>query len=282
MLIEDTLFGRINKVDQAIQRLKAFEPDDGYLLAFSGGKDSVVIRHLAGMAGVQHENHYSITSVDPPELVRFIKTMPDVSRDYPGTTMWRLIEARGVPLQNRRFCCEALKEGQGKGRVTVTGVRWAESARRKANKGLVNLGNSKKANVVYNTDNDEARRAVESCYRTTKTLVNPIIDWTDEDVWEFIKVERIPYCELYDQGIKRLGCIGCPMSRHRVREFVRWPTYYDAYLRAFQRLIDRRIANGNPLRWNTGQEVMNWWLELEPRKQIEGQIGFGEIEEVKR
>ena len=49
-LIEETLFGTVDKVQIAIDRLKAFEPADGYWLAFSGGKDSVVIKRLAQMA----------------------------------------------------------------------------------------------------------------------------------------------------------------------------------------------------------------------------------------
>lgn len=40
MLIEETLFGTVDKVQVAIERLRAFEPKDRpYWLAFSGGKD---------------------------------------------------------------------------------------------------------------------------------------------------------------------------------------------------------------------------------------------------
>lgn len=67
------------KVETAIERIKTFEPPEGYFLAFSGGKDSVVIKALADMAGVKYDAHYNITSVDPPELVRFVKTFDDVS-----------------------------------------------------------------------------------------------------------------------------------------------------------------------------------------------------------
>ena len=35
MLIENTLFGKVNKVSKSIQRLKSFEPPEGYWLAFS-------------------------------------------------------------------------------------------------------------------------------------------------------------------------------------------------------------------------------------------------------
>ena len=52
-LIENTLSGSVDKVQRSIERLRLFEPEDGYFLAFSGGKDSVVIHRLAQMAGVK-------------------------------------------------------------------------------------------------------------------------------------------------------------------------------------------------------------------------------------
>ena len=82
-LFEDTLFGKVDKVQKSIERLKAFEPPEGYFLAFSGGKDSQCIYHLAKMAGVKFDAHYSVTTVDPKELVRFIKKeYPDVKLSF--------------------------------------------------------------------------------------------------------------------------------------------------------------------------------------------------------
>lgn len=283
-LIEETLFGTVDKVQIAIDRLKAFEPSDGYWLAFSGGKDSVVIKRLAQMAGVKFEAHYSVTSVDPPELVRFIKDVhPDVSFDIPrdkdgkAITMWNLIPRKGMPpTRIVRYCCEALKESSGKGRVTVTGVRWAESNNRKNNQGAVtltekgigsivsgyteNFTQTNRGGVVLNLDNDDARRVVEQCYRTTKILLNPIIDWTDDDVWEFIKGQGVLYCNLYDCGYKRLGCIGCPMSTNAEKELDANPKYKQSYIRAFNRLLVNRQKSGKNSKWQTGEEVMDWWL----------------------
>lgn len=147
-LIEYDLFGKKrDKVQTAIDRLRAFEPPDGYYLAFSGGKDSQCIYELAKLAGVKFDAHYRVTSVDPPELVRFIKGVyPEVSRDIPHDkngkpiTMWNLIPRKLMPPTRLvRYCCKEFKETGGEGRVTVTGVRWAESQNRKANQGLVTL-----------------------------------------------------------------------------------------------------------------------------------------------
>lgn len=70
MSIHQLNFSGKDKVEVAIDRLKSFEPEEGYHLAFSGGKDSVVIKALADMAQVKYDAHYNLTSVDPPELVQ--------------------------------------------------------------------------------------------------------------------------------------------------------------------------------------------------------------------
>lgn len=269
-----------DKVAVSIQRLQSFEPPDGYWLAFSGGKDSVVIKALADMAGVKYEAHYSLTTVDPPELVRFIKEFyQDVIIDKPDETMWRLIERKRMPpTRIVRYCCLALKESKGKGRVTVTGVRWAESSNRKRNRNLVNIGTSKKR-TVFNDENDESRRAVENCYRTRRTLVNPIIDWSDDDVWQFIREQNLQYCKLYDEGWKRLGCIGCPMA-DQAPEFERWPKYKQIYIHAFDRMIAKRIADGMPTEWRTGQECFDWWIgdSRKDNEPMDGQIEMDETQ----
>jgi phosphoadenosine phosphosulfate reductase len=254
-----------DKVKIAMDRLKAFEPADGYYLAFSGGKDSVVIKALADMAGVKYDAHYNLTTVDPPELVRFIKDVhPDVEINYPKESMWKMIVTHGIPPTRRiRYCCKELKESSGKGRITITGIRWAESTNRKNNRHLVDIGNLKTGEVL-NDDNHESRRIVEQCYRTRKTLVNPIIDWTDDDVWQFIKENNTAYCCLYDEGFKRLGCIGCPMAgNNRAIEFERWPTYKRAYIRAFGKLIESRKQKGLPAdrQFESAENMFAWWME---------------------
>ena len=292
-----------DKVQAAIQRLKSFEPEEGYYLAFSGGKDSQCIYHLCQMAGVKFDAHYSVVGVDPPELVQFIKDhYPDVKREIPHDadgkpiTMWNLIPKKLMPPTRMvRYCCEKLKESGGVGRVTVTGVRWEESVRRKNNQGVaVVQGASKKEkaeaenakakilknSIVLNNDNEESRRLVETCYNKRKTLVNPIIDWEEEDVWEFLnEVAKVPHCELYDRGYRRLGCIGYPMSGNQEAELSAYPAFRKAYLRAFDRMLKVRAVKGSRTDWKTPEEVMQWWLQKDTAEaQIEGQISMDELE----
>lgn len=284
------------KVDKSIERLKAFEPPEGYYLAFSGGKDSVVCKALLDMAGCKYEAVYRVTSVDPPELVRFIRDQhPDVKREVPRDkngkpiTMWNLITRKQyLPTRFARFCCQELKESGGDGRMVVTGVRWAESANRKKNQGIVTVmgrqaakevqsddfRQTQRGGVVLTNDNEDSRRLVEQCYRRHKTTVNPIIDWTDAEVWEFIHANNIPYCSLYDEGWKRLGCIGCPMASRKEREiqFARWPKYKDAYLRAFSKLKWK----SEKYKGATPQDIYNRWMEYDV---LPGQMSFDDMEE---
>ena len=98
---------------------------------------------------------------------------------------------------------------------------------------------------------------VEQCYRTTKTLVNPIVDWSTADVWEFLnEVAKVPHCELYDQGFARLGCVGCPISANAAKELERWPTYRRAYIKAFDRMIKEHERKGLKTKWVNGDNVM--------------------------
>lgn len=276
-LIENTLFGKIDRVEQAIKRLQAFEPEEGYWLSFSGSKDSIVIKRLAELAGVKFQTHYSVTSVDPPELIRFVKAFNDVQMDIPKyndgspVTMWNLIVKKGMPPTRQiRYCCQSLKESQGKGWLTVTGVRWAESINRKNNHGLITELKGKKGNgLILNLDNDESRRMVESCYRTSKTLLNPIIDWPTDCVWEFIHTEKLPYCELYDKGFHRLGCIGCPLNSKQEQELEQYPKYKQSYIKAFARMLEKNKKEGkfdpNSI-WQTADDVYLWWIGKLRRK----------------
>lgn len=178
--------------------------------------------------------------------------------------MWNLIPRKLMPPTHiARYCCKELKESGGKGRFTVTGVRWAESTRRKISRAGVelNFGAGKENKIICDPDNPEDSKMARFCPTKGKRVINPIIDWEDEDVWEFIKKYNIPYCSLYDEGFHRLGCIGCPMNSQRERGFERWPKYKDHYLRAFDRMIEALKEHGKTSdKWQTAEDVMKWWL----------------------
>ncbi|MBU2703668.1 phosphoadenosine phosphosulfate reductase [Sporomusaceae bacterium BoRhaA] len=269
MLTEKTLFGNVDKVQTAIDRIKQFEPPEGYYVAFSGGKDSCVVLDLVKRAGVKYDAHYNLTTVDPPELVYFIRDnfrvtgrriryrqrlkaarlmgrksprpFLTINVHKPKETMWQLIVKKRIPpLRHMRYCCAILKEGGGKGRIVITGVRWAESARR------------------------AKRRMVEQCNRdNSKQYLHPIIDWSEDDVWQYIHQNKVPYCSLYDEGFKRLGCVLCPYARgqNKQLELKRWPKIADAYKRACVKAFNKAVADGLVQRnWKSGEDMYEWWI----------------------
>ena len=253
MLLENTLFGVRDKVKDAIEFLQSYEPEDGYYLAYSGGKDSTVLLDLARRSGVKFDAHYNLTTVDPPELVYFIRTHPDVVVESPEKTMWELIvKKRMPPTRMVRYCCEILKERGGGDRRVLTGVRRAESVKR------------------------SKRQQVETCFKDgTKQYFHPIFHWSDTDVWEYIYSRGISYCSLYDEGFKRLGCICCPMqgAKGMIRDGERWPKFKVQYIRTFQKMVDKRIADGFDVGgWRTGQDVWDWWMSPTPVKEDEAQL----------
>lgn len=279
------------KEQRAIKYLQTFQPqEEPYYLCYSGGKDSDCIRILAELAGVKHECKHNLTTVDAPETVYYVReTIGKENIERPELTMWQLIvKKRMPPTRLVRYCCEHLKERGGKGRVKITGVRWAESTNRKEGAGVVqvigkektmlkmaeengvNFRQVKKGGLVMNDDNSETRRFVEMCYRTTSTMVNPIVDWTDEDVWEFLHYYGCKGNPLYQCGNKRIGCIGCPFRgpKGMKKDFEQYPKYRAAYVAAFDRMLKAREEAGliNRKEWCDGEHVMRWWVGDDPNQ----------------
>jgi phosphoadenosine phosphosulfate reductase len=266
--------GLTDRVNTAIERIKLAEQmrerlfDEPFYLAYSGGKDSDCVRILFDLAGVKYDLWHNHTTVDAPETVRYVRSIPNINISYPKMSMWQLIVKKGMPpTRLMRYCCTELKETGGEGRFVVTGVRWAESTRRKQiHDNLEILPKGYKNTVILNADNAENRRQFEHCALKGKRVFNPIVDWEDADVWEFLKYYGCDSNPLYQCGFKRVGCVGCPLARRKIQlaEFERYPKYYDAYLRTFGKMLEERIAKGKyATTWKTGQDVMDWWLNAQ-------------------
>ena len=289
----------MNDLEQvSIERLKAASEMSlqaygmPLVITDSGGKDSSVVKELAFRSGIPFEIMHNHTTADAPETVRFIRSEAKRFEDlgikytinmptYKGkrTSMWSLIPQKLMPPTRLvRYCCSVLKETSGAGRFIATGVRWAESASRKNNRGIYEKNGDKEHRIILNNDNDDRRRLFENCRLKSKRTVNHIIDWKDEDVWDFLGKDSSVLCgpfnltcnhininPLYDEGWCRVGCVGCPMAGKEGREleFARFPKYKDLYLLAFKNLLEERASRGKYINWASPQEVFNWWMEYD-------------------
>lgn len=257
----------------------------------SGGKDSLVCRELAKRAGIPYEIVHNLTTADAPETVYYVRdTFKRLEEQgisctihkpiYKGKciTMWSLIPLKQMPpTRVQRYCCQVLKEESLKDRFIITGVRWSESAKRRNTRGVYeSLTSDIKKKLILMNDNDEKRALFESCTLKGKRVCNPIIDWTNRDVWDFIRSEHLKVNPLYERGFFRVGCIGCPMAgRQRWREFRLYPAYKQAYMRAFARMLKVIQRRGGSTTWKDAQDVFDWWME---DRQIEGQICLEDLD----
>ena len=277
----------MDKEQKAIERIKlASEMSIHHygkplVCTYSGGKDSDVILELFKRSGVPFEVHNSHTTADAPQTVRHIRDvfkqleldgikcgieMPVYDRK--STSMWKLIPQKLMPpTRKARYCCSVLKETGCANRYIATGVRWDESTARSERGEFEKIGHTKKEKEKFSTvmlmnDNVSYRRMTELCMKQKKMVVNPIIDWTHSDIWEFIHSEHIETCELYQCGYNRVGCIGCPMAgKKRWKEFSDFPKYKQIYIHAFERMLEERDKRGKENRWKSGEEVFFWWME---------------------
>lgn len=256
----------IRKSEKMALRL---DPENGFYNTFSGGKDSQCLYHLVKMAGVKAKTHMNLTSVDPPEVIRFVKThYPDVQLIKPKMSIYDMAKKKHLmPTRTLRWCCAEFKETSGAGKVTLIGIRKEESARR-AKRGEISTNIKGKRNEeTFDQWSEHEEQMVTCVGGKDKVLVLPILEWTERDVWEFLNANGIPHCELYDEGYTRIGCIYCPMSsyRQKIREVKRWPHVKRNWLKTIQWLIDNGYIDRNFTDAETG---FRWWISGKSYKQF--------------
>ena len=284
----------MDKIDKAIDRLQMGAQislqtyGKPLVVCYSGGKDSQVLVDLVSKANIDCVVRHNVTTVDAPETIRTVrKTFARLEEQgikcemaHPEITMWKLIEKkRTPPTRLMRYCCAYFKERDSRGSFIATGVRQGESNARKK-RDVVDVITRKKEErdhfddeVFLSNDNSENRRIIERCIPKNAMCVNPIIDWSDSEVVDYYWNECEIQNPLYLEEFKRIGCIGCPMTRRglRMREFGRYPQFMRAYIRAFGKMLEARKAAGlkTDERWSDGQAVFDWWCE---DKNVPGQM----------
>ena len=260
------------------------------ILAYSGGKDSDVMLHLALDAGIDFEALYNTTTVDAPQTMAHISRVFRMLEEngiktrrtkpiYKGkpVNMFSLVEQMQVPpTAIWRYCCRIFKEASTPHRITAVGVRAAESRLRRGRSDFSTRG-AKPNRKHFDLDHvqevfKDAKEQdpvwdctmVAAARKKKDLLVQPIYDWTDKDVWGFIREREIPYNPLYDMGYARVGCILCPMAGKaaKARDEQNFPRVKENYIKAFDRMLERRKVAGKETGsdWTDGKAVYRWWV----------------------
>lgn len=246
------------------------DPENGFYLAFSGGKDSQALYHVAKMAGVRFKAYMSLTSVDSPEVIRFVrKWYPDVELIKPKISIYEMAKKKRIlPTRTKRWCCAVYKEAYGAGSVTLTGIRKLESVRR-AKRGEVSTQiKGKRGEYTFDEWSVQQETMVTCVNGKDKLIISPIIYWSERDVWNFLNnIVKVPHCELYDQGYSRIGCICCPMSteRQKIKELIRYPHVYRNWLKTIKWLMERGYVNYH---FESPEIGLKWWLSGKPYKEF--------------
>ena len=286
MLMKSLLNG---KIEYSIDLLKKAEPmalrldpNNGFYLAFSGGKDSQALYHIATMAGVKFKAHMNLTSIDPPEVIKFVKKYyPEVELIKPKMSIYNMaLKRRMLPTRTLRWCCAEFKEMSGAGKVTLTGIRKEESVRRSKREEISVSIKGKRMEQNFDQWSEHQEKMIACVNGKDKVLVSPIIHWTKRDVWEYLnQVVNVPHCPLYDNGYERIGCILCPMGtyRQKIRDCKRFPHVKKKWIYTIQKLIDTGHINHN---FKEPELGFKWWIsgksfdEFYAQEFLQGRINF--------
>ena len=268
MTLDEKIEYSINLLRKSEEMALRMDPENGFYLAFSGGKDSQVLYHLAVQGGVKFKAHMNLTSVDPPEVIRFVKkNYPDVELIKPRMSIYEMAKKKGcLPTRLVRWCCEEFKEMSGAGKVTLIGIRKSESTNRKK-RNEIETGN-RKFSGTFDQWSEHQEKMVTCVGGKDKILVSPILYWTEKDVWDYLKRMHIQYCELYDKGYKRIGCIMCPMSNYKqnVREMKDFPHVGKNWRKTIEWLIENKWKD-KPLLQDPDM-ALKWWISKKSFKEF--------------
>lgn len=252
------------KIEHSIERmLKAeklallMQPEHGFYLGFSGGKDSQVLLELAKMANVRYRAIHNVTTNDPADNIRFIKQYySDVEFDIPEQSYFTLIETNGLPTMNRRWCCERFKETKATGYTVLTGVRAEESKKRSQYSEFNRVSRRKEVRGVRDLDFMADNHFV--CVKgRDKYMLYPILAWTEQDVWDFIKDRELPINPCYNTAY-RVGCVFCPYSnKAKIQSYIKThPKQFQILLQHLQVYLDRERTNNI---FTKAYDAFMWW-----------------------
>ena len=225
------------KIQEAKQIItESLSKSDNPVVAFSGGKDSIVVLDL--VRSVQNDilGAFCNTGNEYPETVEFVKTVDNVVWLEPLKSFWNCVKDYGMPVMKSKAkshgnqCCNWLKEKPAINYykdhnvdLVFTGLTMDESRNRMMM--LKRMGN-------YYWHKSEKRF---KCH--------PIHDWSEKEVWTYIKWLKLPYNPIYDLGIRRCGCRFCTA-------YLSWEDMTSLYNIKDTKLLLKKLGQNNLDSWS--------------------------------
>lgn len=312
-----------NKIQHSVELIRKaeklaliYDPENGFYNTFSGGKDSQALYYIVKMSGVKFQTHMNFTSVDPADVVRFVKTeYPSVIRHKPLISIYNKAIEKGIlPTMIRRWCCKEYKEIGGAGKVKLIGIRSEESVRRSKRhevevsdkkfsgnieefKEWKNKQIERKKKRTFNKNQDEFSVKNDNEIRCINgkdsILISPIFDWTQKDVWYFLNnIIKAPHCKLYDEGQERIGCILCPMAslKQIQKDIEKFPYVKKKWIDTIKEMRENGIFdykytdNPNATEDEIAENIFDYWISRESynkwysKKFLQQKINFDDNE----
>lgn len=248
-----------DKERRAIKILRMYKGDEPIEVSYSGGKDSDVILALTKEAGIPYRAIYKNTTIDPPYTIKHCKDN-GVEIMRPKQRFFELIEQNGFPNRFARYCCRVLKEYKVLDSA-VHGIRASESTKRAARyKELIPTP----IDADIFEENIETAKEPIVCRNYGKgehvDVYLPILDWTDNDVKNFIEAHQIRCHPLYYKDGTfdvrcRCGCLGCPQaSDNGLSNFKAYPKIAKQWIQAGQRFLNAHPDTISARRFEDGYQ----------------------------
>ena len=227
-----------------VQQYKTKYAVEDMMVSFSGGKDSTVTSHVVNRAlGTNKVLHvFGDTTLEFPYTLEYKKRF-NKNEESQGVRVLtaknreknfeELCDVVGPPSRVMRWCCTVFKTGaiqktissafKDKNNIlSFQGIRHNESASR-----------------------SKYERESEDSKISKQTVVSPIIDWIDYDVWLYILTTKIDFNYAYRLGWTRVGCWCCP-NNGAWSEFLAKVHMYDQYIHWYSLLLNFAKQIGKP------------------------------------
>ena len=218
------------------QWLEAWE--DQCVVSFSGGCDSTVLLDLVRSVNPDIKAVFVNTGLEYPEIVRFVKTIPNVDIIRPKITYKQVIEKYGYPFPSKHIaeCVSEIKHTKSESlkNLRLTGIRpngeySPKSKLSKKWKYLIDAPFDVSGVMAEESSNRTISYVKHSCnaFNATHPQSRPLMFWSKQDVIRYIQINNLPYCnsvygdivELDNGKLKfsktdRTGCVFCMFGVH--------------------------------------------------------------------